>query len=162
MHKNIQVIKVQSSRAQAMLTDRRILQRMNGQVRVSFDYDIPYIAGYSTNASTIYVDRHFKTKMGTTDILPVILMHEKTEKALIDYYDLKYQAAHHLATYTEHMLAKKLGIDWIEYSKYCTRYAKILSHEHIKKVPADLDLTPYRDEKDYHLFDKLKEREKNG
>lgn len=141
-----------------MLSDRRITQRINGHVKVSFDYDIPYIAGYSSNASTIYVDRHFQTKMGKIDILPLILVHEKTEKALIDYYDLKYQSAHHLATYVEHSMAKKMGVDWIEYSRHCTRYAKKLEHEHIKKVPADLDLTPYKDEKDYHLFEKLKER----
>lgn len=137
-----------SFKAHRMLTDPRVVKRVDEPVKIDHTYDIPFIAGYSRDGKTIYIDRHFPEKMGKVDIVPYLLTHEKTEKALIDVFGLDYQQAHHLATHAERVHTDKDGIDWEKYEKHCTSYEKPLDHEKIERVPRDLDLTPYRDEKD--------------
>jgi hypothetical protein len=143
-----------------MLTDPRVLKRVESRVHIDQDHDIPYVAGYSKDGKTIYIDRHFPLTMGKTNIKPFILTHEMTEKALIDFYHLDYEQAHHLATHAERMHADEEGLDWKKYTAHCEKYFKPLEHEKLEKVPADLDLTPYKDEKDpdyKKLVDKQKQ-----
>ena len=134
-----------SFKAHKMLADPRVIKRVATKVAVDHDYDVPYVAGYSKDGKTIYIDRHFPLKMGKVDIEPYILTHEMTEKALIDIYHLEYQDAHHLATHAEKMHAAKDDLDWKKYSAHCEKYFKPLENERLEKVPVDLDLTPYKD-----------------
>jgi hypothetical protein len=54
--------------------------------RVSHDYDIPYIAGYSVDGKTIFIDRHLprtiRWLVKTVRVEPFLLTHEIVEKAL--------------------------------------------------------------------------------
>src|SRR5215213_3089078 len=55
---------------------------------VSRDYDIPYIAGYSRDGKTVFIDRHlprtFRWFLTTVRVEPFVLVHEIVEKALLD------------------------------------------------------------------------------
>ena len=152
----VHLIKALSFKAHKMLTDPRVEARVEKKIPIVTKYDVPYVAGYAKDSKTIYFDRHFDPMWGKIDVTPYLLIHEKTEKALIDFYDLDYQEAHHLATHNEHMHVKADGLKWLEYCKFFKPYIKDLAHEHLTKVPPDLDLTPYQDEKDSNL-QKLKD-----
>jgi len=152
MHKSkTQLIKVLSFKGHAMLSDPEVQKRIEEKVTVNRKYDVPFIAGYSNDGKTIYVDRHFNPMFDKVDVMPYLLIHEKTEKALLDLYHLDYQQAHHLATHNEHMHVKADGLNWKDYTKHFDVYEKNLEHEKLTKVPPDLDLEPYRDEKDENL-----------
>jgi hypothetical protein len=63
---------------------------------VNHDYDIPYIAGYSVDGYTVFIDRHlprtFRWLMGTVRVEPFLLTHEIVEKALLDKLRLHLSA----------------------------------------------------------------------
>src|SRR4029077_3212458 len=56
--------------------------------RGSHDYDVPYIAGYSADGRTVFIDRHlprtFRSWTQTIRVVPFLLVHEIIEKALLD------------------------------------------------------------------------------
>jgi hypothetical protein len=58
------------------------------RVRVSHDYDVPYIAGYGADGRTVFIDRHlprtFRSWTQTIRVAPFLLVHEIIEKALLD------------------------------------------------------------------------------
>jgi hypothetical protein len=66
--------------------------------RVSHDYDIPYIAGYSVDGKTIFIDRHLprtiRWLLKTVRVEPFLLTHEIVEKAMLDELRLHYLHAH--------------------------------------------------------------------
>jgi hypothetical protein len=57
-------------------------------------HDVPYLAGYSIDGNTIYIDRHMprtlKYKGRIINIDRFLLLHEAVEKALIDQLGLHY------------------------------------------------------------------------
>ena len=140
-----------------ILNDSRFKARMAKIAAVPVDrrYDIPYLAGYSTDAKVIYFDRHLKTNMSGKDLTKFLKIHEYSEKAIIDIFNIDYQKAHHIATYIEKQAVENNGINWNQYSKYLESYIKKVSKEHLKKVPKNLDVTPYKDEHDIKLLKSL-------
>ena len=68
-------------------------------------HDIPYLAGYSQDGKTIYIDRHmpasFKYRGRTIDTDRFLILHEEVEKTLIDQLGLHYLHAHQIATRAE-------------------------------------------------------------
>jgi len=66
-----------------------VIRAIRRRVRtVSREYDIPYIAGYSTDGRTVFIDRHlpksFRWLTKTVRVDPFLLTHEIVEKALLD------------------------------------------------------------------------------
>jgi hypothetical protein len=61
-------------------------------------HDIPYLAGYSNDGKTIYIDRHmpksFKYQGRDVDTDRFLILHEQVEKTLIDHLNLHYLHAH--------------------------------------------------------------------
>ena len=116
------------------------------------NFDLPYIAGYSKDGSRIYIDRHtpifrlFQDGRATEfDTTPLLITHETTEKALIDSLGYTYEQAHKVATAAERRQFVSIigpGL-WGLYQAKMDQLAKHDEHEKLKKVPADLDLTPY-------------------
>ena len=47
------------------------------------------------------------------------------------------------------------GIRWRDYDRFMQKYVKRIGDERLSKLPADLDLKPYRDEHDYHLVQRM-------
>jgi hypothetical protein len=122
-------------------------------------HDIPYLAGYSLDGKTIYIDRHmpesFKYRGRVVDTDRFLILHEEVEKTLIDQLGLHYLHAHQIATRAEAAAVRAAGIDWRDYDRFMQKYVKSIGDERLKKVPKDLDLKPYRDEHDDDLLHRM-------
>src|SRR3984885_10206431 len=122
-------------------------------------HDIPYLAGYSIDGKTIYIDRHmpesFKVGKRTVATDRFLILHEEVEKTLIDQLGLHYLHAHQIATRAEQAAVRAAGITWRDYDKFMQKYVKRIGDERLTKVPKDLDLKPYRDEHDDDLLRRM-------
>ena len=123
------------------------------------EHDIPYLAGYSRDGKTIYIDRHmpksfrFRGRVIETDRF--LILHEEVEKTLIDQLNLHYLHAHQIATRAEQAAVRAAGVNWRDYDRFMQKYVKKLGDERLTRVPADLDEKPYRDEHDYDLLRRM-------
>jgi hypothetical protein len=126
---------------------------------VNREYDIPYIAGYSLDGDTVFIDRHlpktFRWITKTVRVEPFLLTHEIVEKALLDELRLHYLHAHQIAVRAERDAVKAAGVSWWAYQRFVKKYEKPIEEEKLVRVPSQLDLTPYRDEKDFGLLRRL-------
>lgn len=135
----------------------------DSKYRIDREYDVPYLAGYSEDAKVIYIDRHLPIQLLIAGIrvaiIPYIVTHERTEKALLDFFDYKYSKAHKVATFAEHKELKSRGINPVLYEHALDPYIKADQHEKILKVPANLDLKPYRDSRDLRLLERMRDKQ---
>jgi hypothetical protein len=137
-----------------------VVRAIRRRVRVvNRQYDIPYIAGYSVDGHTVFIDRHlprtFRWLFKTVRVEPFLLTHEIVEKALLDELRLHYLHAHQIAVRAERDAVQATGVSWLAYQRFMKRHEKAIEEEKIVSVPANLDLTPYRDEKDFGLLQRL-------
>jgi hypothetical protein len=122
-------------------------------------HDIPYLAGYSKTGKTIYIDRHmpksfsFRGRRIKTDRF--LILHEAVEKTLMDHLGLRYLHAHQIATRAEQAAVRAAGISWDAYDRFMRMYVKSIGDKHLSRVPRDLDLKPYRDERDNALLRRI-------
>jgi len=130
------------------------------------NHDIPYLAGYSNDGKTIYIDRHMPHSMKfrgrEVDTDRFLLLHEEVEKTLIDQLNLHYLHAHQIATRAEEAAVRAAGVGWREYDRFMQKFVKTIGDERLIKVPADLDLKPYRDEHDFDLLKRMYESVERG
>ena len=98
--------------------------------------------------------------MKTVRVDQFLLMHEIVEKALLYELRLHYLHAHQIAVRAERDAVKAAGVSWWAYQRFMKRYERRIEAEKIVKVPPDLDLTPYRDEKDFALLQRLVRKER--
>jgi hypothetical protein len=150
----------------SLMMDRALDAVVRRAKRVDRAHDIPYLAGYSRNGKIIYIDRHMPAKMkyGSREIDTdrFLILHEDVEKTLIDQLDLHYLHAHQIATRAEQAAVRAAGIRWRDYDRFMQKYVKRIGDERLKKVPADLDLKPYRDEHDGDLVQRMLASIKRG
>ncbi len=122
-------------------------------------HDIPYLAGYSEDGKTIYIDRHmprsFKFRGRTIETDRFLILHEEVEKTLIDQLGLHYLHAHQIATRAEQAAVRAVGVTWRDYDRFMQKYVKRIGDERLTKVPDDLDTKPYRDEHDDDLLRRM-------
>jgi hypothetical protein len=122
-------------------------------------HDIPYLAGYSLDGKTIFIDRHmpptFKFRGRTVNTDRFLILHEEVEKTLIDQLGLHYLHAHQIATRAEQAAVRAAGVNWRDYDRFMQKYVKRIGDERLSKVPKDLDLKPYRDEHDDDLMARM-------
>jgi len=127
--------------------------------KIDRDHDIPYIAGYSQNGEKIYIDRHMpkSAKLGGKRVQTdrFLILHEAVEKALLDELGLHYLHAHQIALRTERAAVEAEGQAWREYNAFTKAHERQIDDENLKKVPDDLDLTPYRNEKDFQKLQQM-------
>lgn len=129
--------------------------------KIDTAHDIPYVAGYSKNGRTLYVDRTLPRSFTQSDgkkvdVMRYLLLHEAVEKALLDSYDIPYQFAHQIALRVERDAVKADGVDWGEYNAFFTKHIKrIHNRGKFDNVPRDLDLTPYHDEEDHATIERM-------
>lgn len=130
-------------------------------------FDIPYVAGYSENGGTIFIDKdmpegYTSKKSGTfvaTD--RYLIVHEAIEKILLLYFKQYaptghlYQLAHQVALRNERLAVETDGHDWDEYNAFMMKWVKKVVDLEITNVPEDLDLEPYIDEDDFQLLAKM-------
>jgi hypothetical protein len=127
---------------------------------VDHGYDVPYIAGYSRDGRTIYIDRHLPRSFRSWSlkrvyVAPFLVTHEVVEKALLDQLELHYLHAHQIAVRTERGAVEAAGVSWTAYEGFMKKHEKEIEEERLENVPGDLDLTPYRDEKDFAVLEEL-------
>jgi hypothetical protein len=84
-----------------------------------------------------------------------LILHEEVEKTLIDQLKLHYLHAHQIATRAEQAAVRAAGVRWRDYDRFMQKHVKRIGDERLTKVPADLDLKPYRDEHDYDLVQRM-------
>jgi len=128
------------------------------EARINTNYQVPYLAGYSEDGTTIYFDKRLPQYLTLTngqeiDVYKYLLVHEKTEKHLEDVKGYKYQYAHEKATGKEREAVEKDGVSWDEYQSYMLKMVKKLM-KLSDNVPPDIDVKP---EHDYHDIKMLHE-----
>src|SRR5256714_15039808 len=141
-----------------------VVRALRKRVRnVDHSFDIPYIAGYSTDARTVYIDRHlprsFRSWTSRVYVTPFLVTHEIVEKALLDELGLHYLHAHQIALRTERAAVEAAGISWRTYEGFMKKHEKPIEEEKLQKVPRVLDLTPYRDLKDFQILQEIVAKE---
>jgi hypothetical protein len=113
---------------------------------VNREYDIPYIAAYSMDGHTVFIDRHlprsFRWLTKSIRVEPFLLTHEIVEKALLDELRLHYLHAHQIAVRAERDAVKAAGVSWWAYQLFMKQHKKAIEEEKLVKVPSSLDLTP--------------------
>ncbi len=138
------------------LTVKAILKK----IKLNRNYDIPYLAGYSNDGKTIFIDRHMpksflhKGRRIMTDRF--LILHESVEKALIDKFAMQYELAHQIALRSEQAAVRAEKISWDAYNRFTNQYVKTIGDEKLKNVPKNLDTKPYRDENDRALLRQMK------
>ena len=141
------------------LANSRIKRYLEMAKKIDHEHDIPYLAGYSKDGKTIFIDRHLprKLKVAGHDVEtePFLMIHECLEKALISFFKMRYQEAHAFATLAEHRAVAKAGIRPPLWEGALKPYIKADEHEKLVKVPPDLDRTPYADSHDRKLLARL-------
>jgi hypothetical protein len=144
----------------SLMLDRAMDAILRRVKKLDRNHDIPYLAGYSQDGKTIYIDRHLPRTMNykgrKIDVARYLVMHEEVEKTLIDQLGLHYLHAHQIATRAEEALIRADGIQWRDYDRFMQKYVKTVGDERLKKVPKDLDLKPYRDEHDFDLIGRMR------
>ena len=137
----------------------RALDAILRRVKLDRRHDIPYLAGYSEDGKTIYIDRHmprsFKFQGRTVDTDRFLILHEEVEKTLIDQIGLHYLHAHQIATRAEQAAVRAAGVNWSDYDRFMQKYVKRIGDERLTKLPKDLDTKPYRDEHDDDLLRRM-------
>jgi ribosomal protein S18 acetylase RimI-like enzyme len=129
------------------------------RITLDREHDIPYLAGYSRDGKIIYIDRHvpktFTYRGREVRVDPYLILHEAVEKTLIDELGLAYQHAHQIALRAEQALVRSTGVSWREYDRVMQSCIKEAGDEGLARLPADLDLKPYRDEEDLELLKRM-------
>jgi hypothetical protein len=143
----------------ALMMDRALDAVVRRVKSLDRKHDIPYLAGYSKDGKTIYIDRHMPQTLryGGREINTdrYLILHEEVEKTLIDQLNLHYLHAHQIASRAEQAAVRAAGISWHAYDRFMQQHVKTIGDERLTKVPADLDLKPYRDEHDYDLVQRM-------
>jgi hypothetical protein len=145
--------------ASNLMLDRALDAIMRRVKKFDRKHDIPYLAGYSEDGKTIYIDRHmprfFKFRGRKIDTDRFLILHEEVEKTLIDQLGLHYLHAHQIATRAEQAAVRAAGVTWHDYDRFMQKYVKRIGDERLTKVPDDLDTKPYRDEHDDDLLQRM-------
>lgn len=138
------------------------MKAIRARVHLERSYDIPYLAGYSLDGHTIFIDRHmpkgfvYRGRKILTDRF--LIVHEAVEKSLIQLLGMHYLTSHQIALHAEQAAVRAEGITWEAYDEFMQQYIKTIEDERLSKVPDTLDITPYRD---FHDSAELKQMRAN-
>ena len=124
------------------------------------NYQVPYLAGYSKDGQTVYIDCRLPKMLTLKDGRRIetdkyLYVHETTEKMLEDKMGYKYPYAHEMATAAERKAVVNDGICWKEYQTYMLAEVKKL-HAITDAVPKNLDTKPEHDTQDRVMLETIK------
>ena len=109
-------LKVPEWYVSSLMIDRALDAIIRRVKKLDRDHDIPYLAGYSNDGKTIYIDRHMprylKFRGRQYDCDRFLILHEEVEKTLIDQLNLHYLHAHQIATRAEQAAVRACGLSW--------------------------------------------------
>jgi hypothetical protein len=136
---------------------QEVIEEVLKGVTVSRSYDVPYLGG-SSRSGTVYIDRRlprsFRTDGRRVAADPFIVLHEAVERAVGDRLGLTYQHAHQIALRVEEAAVRAARISWHDYNTFTRKYEE-KAQKSFSRLPPDLDLKPYRDEKDTELLRRI-------
>ena len=142
-----------------LMLDRALDAILRRVKKLDRSHDVPYLAGYSIDGKTIFIDRHlpksFRFRGREIAVDRYLILHEEVEKTLIDQLGLHYLHAHQIATRAEQAAVRADRIEWRDYDRFMQKYVKRIGDERLTRVPEDLDLKPYRDEHDFDLIKRM-------
>jgi len=134
--------------------------------KVDVEHQVPDTAGYNVLGSIYYLDKDFYAavmsgqiqiaKMAPKQIFQAILIHERTEKCLLDASDNdvndylgddRESGAHEYATLAEHEFVRKFTTPRL-YEAGLHQVINFNEHKQLTNVPLDLDCEPHIDESD--------------
>lgn len=127
---------------------------------VDSTHDVPYTAGYSKDGKTLFLDRLLPRTLEyegkKIEVRRYILLHEAVEKALIEELGLAYLHAHQIALRAERAAVEADGLEWNAYNSAVIKQVNTIgARKCYANCPKNLDLTPYRDEKDHATLRKM-------
>jgi hypothetical protein len=103
------------------------------------------------------IPKSFRWLTKTVDLF--LLTHEIVENALLNELRLHYLHAHQIAVRAERDAVNAAGVPWLIYQRFMKRYERPIEEERIVRVPHNLDLTSYWDQKDFSLLRRLVRKE---
>ncbi len=127
------------------------VEAIKKDAKINREYDIPFLAGYSEDGKTIYVDKDmpegYAERGGQyVHAINYLLFHEGVEKALLDQWeDVTYDDAHEVAQHVEQSAVDAAGIDDRQYNAFMDKWVKKCEAKKNPKLPPDLDMTPYEE-----------------
>lgn len=145
---------LEPDRVKEALNDPAVKAKLDRPFTVDHAKDIKYLAGYSNDGGTIFIDKDIPTvlrvrradgKLARMDPTPYLVWHERVEKALIDSRNYTYQGAHQIAVGAEHANLEADGFDPASYETALAKYRPQILAKPMASLPADLDVTPYKD-----------------
>jgi hypothetical protein len=77
------------------------------------------------------------------------------KKALLDELRFHCLHTHQIASRIERDAVREAGLTWRQYQSVIKGHEKAIDEEQLRHVPRDLDITPYKDLKDYPLLQRL-------
>jgi hypothetical protein len=109
-----------------------VVKALRRRVRkITHAYDIPYIAGYSEDGKTVFIDRHlprsFRWLLKTVRVEPFLLTHDELR--------LHYLHAHQIAARAERDAVKAVGVSWRAYQSFMKKHEKPIEEERLIRVP---------------------------
>lgn len=136
------------SKLDRLLKHPRVRKFFQRETRLDRRHRIPFLAGYSVDGKTIYIDSSmpksfpFKGREFKTDRF--LIIHEELEKALIDALAWEYLGAHRIAIVAERRAVRAAGMAWETYDKFMQAEIARVRALPIENIPLDLDLAPYK------------------
>ncbi len=130
-------------------------------VKVSRDFDVPYVAGYSKDGKRFYIDhklpKGFEHAHGFFVVDTTLILHEAVEKGLeSEIPSLPYQLAHQIALRAEEAAVLAAKVTWAQYNSWFMGQIKLIGDRKVyDSCPPDLDLKPYLDEEDWATLRKM-------
>ncbi len=143
-----------------MMLDRAI-DAITRRIVLNRRYDVPYLAGYSVDGKTIYIDKDLPTGFthsggGRVPTDRYLILHEAVEKSILLNFGMKYQHAHQIALRAEQAAVRSDGVSWSEYDRFMQKCIKEAADDRSMILPPDLDLTPYIDEHDDEVLTRMR------
>lgn len=136
-------------------TDRAI-KSLESKKKISRKYDVPDLAGYSEDGSTLYIDKDcpdsFECFGRSIKSDRYLLLHEEVECGLLKSEDCDYLDGHQIACLAEKEAVETVeGMDcWQSYSKFCQEQIDRAWNKKGKlNTPPDLNLKPYIQQKEH-------------
>ena len=172
--------KAHPEKLKALRVEASYEQMWNRPFNLIVTKEVPDSAGYSVTADRFYIDRDFvkAVEVGLTlstgtllrvaipgmsakQVFEAILIHERTEKSLLDADNsiFTFETAHEFATLAEHTYVRSLGVTPKVYEDGIEQIIEYNQAKAVKDAPADLDCGPYLDdpdEQDRHILAMLR------
>jgi hypothetical protein len=135
-------------------TDNAI-KALEARKKINRKYDVPDLAGYSKDASTLYIDKdcpdffEYNGKKVKSD--RYLLLHEEVESGLMKAEGSDYLDSHQISCCAEKEAVETVeGFGgWDAYSKFCRVQINAAWNKKGKlNVPPDLNLKPYIQQKE--------------